>query len=924
MGHLYNSAVYKIPFVSGAYVALSDLSSAPNCTGTDTAICTVANLPSGGTKAVAFDASGNLYIVTVPAAPGVNAIYECAVACQTGGTATLVYSDATGAVSQIALDPWGNLFFTDGIYNDAAFANDDNVTSSNLYELAFTAGTGFATNPTLLQTLTDASPGNYDNQTDGVAVTSTGTVYYADQNDGTFAIPNTKTGGHDTAHQYVVSALGAKGMELDANGNEWVVVYHAGGDNLGYALIGDLVTPNAQYDGAPVNAPATVVDNALPSTTAATLAFASSNAEFGATAGTPCSTISASTFSTPVSASSYPATITFTATKPNSQTANLTITDTANGGEGTATVTGFALTTPQTLTFTAPTTTTSIYSPGETILLTVTNGGSNNPVAFTVDPSSTGAGTISATTVTGTSSSATLTVTQAGNIVIDANELGGLAGGTYYDAAAQVQLTLAVNKSAEAIAFTPPTSPVVYSPGLTVNLSALGGGASTPVVFTVDASSTGAGTITTTTVTGNTSTATLTVTTAGTIVLDANQAADANYLAAPQVQGVLVVNTASQTITFTPVTMPLHYIASCSPITLCATVTIQATGGATNNLVALSPDPSNTVIFTILNSSVNNGITTATIALVPNQSLNYPANLIIDGNQQGNSNYAAATQAKITISVLGGLPLQTITWSNPGTQVGGATLALNATASSGFPVTYTSSTTSVCTVTGSTVTFAKPTAASACTITATQPGDNLTFAAAIPLVQTFALNPAGQIPGLNMSLSLSTLTIQPGTVGLTQITLTSVNNFAVGSITFSCSGLPSGYNCSFNPNPVTVFAQSSTTGLPLGTTVTTTLTITPPASAAVVHQDFRPIFPATLAVALCFLGFKKRNRLYMLLLLVVLFAGLGFISGCGGTTSGTTTKSTTSTATITATPAPGLAGASGSVKSSATLTVVVQ
>jgi hypothetical protein len=309
---------------------------------------------------------------------------------------------------------------------------------------------------------------------------------------------------------------------------------------------------------------------------------------------------------------------------------------------------------------------------------------------------------------------------------------------------------------------------------------------------------------------------------------------------------------------------------------------------------------------------------------VPNQSLNFPANLIIDGNQQGNSNYAAAAQAKITVSVLGGLPLQSITWANPGTQVGNSSLALNATAGSGFPVTYTSSTTSVCTVTGSTVTFAKVTAVSACTITATQAGDNLTFAAAIPLVQTFAVNPAGQSPNLNMSLSLSTLTIQPGTVGLTQITLTSVNNFAVGSITFSCSGLPSGYNCSFNPNPVTVFTQNSTTGLPLGTTVTTTLTITPPASAAVVHQDFRPIFPATLAVALCFLGFKKRNRLYMLALLVVLFAGLGFVSGCGGTSSGTTTKAVTSTATITATPAPGLAGASGSVQSSATLTVVVE
>ena len=175
-----------------------------------------------------------------------------------------------------------------------------------------------------------------------------------------------------------------------------------------------------------------------------------------------------------------------------------------------------------------------------------------------------------------------------------------------------------------------------------------------------------------------------------------------------------------------------------------------------------------------------------------------------------------------------------------------------------------------------------------------------------------------------MSLSLSSLTIQPGTVGLTQITLTSVNNFAAGSIAFSCSGLPSGYTCTFNPNPVTVFAQNSTTGLPSGHDRNHDAHHYPPASAAVVRQDFRPIFPATLAVALCFLGFKKRNRLYMLALLVVLFAGLGFVSGCGGTSSSTTTKPVTSTATITATPAPGLAGASGSVKSSATLTVTVE
>jgi len=921
MSHLYGNSVLKIPYVKGVYATLTD-TAPPNCTGTDTTLCTVATAGSGGVKAIAFDPSGNLYMVTVPASPGPSAIYECPASCQTGGTATLLYSDVN-SISQIAFDPWGNLFFTDGVYTSGTNFSNLEAASSSLYELKYTAGTGFAATPTTLQTLTIASPGAYDNQLDGVAVTSNGTIYYADQNDGTFAIPNTQAGGPDTAHQYVVSALGAKGMELDANGNEWVVVYHAGGDNLGEALLNDLAAPNAQYDGAPVNTSATVVDNAFGCGTAATLAIASTNTEFVATAGTTCSTISAG-FSTPVSASSYPATITFTATKPGTQTATLTVTDTSNGGAGTATVTGFALTTPQTLTFTAPTTTTSTYSPGKTIVLSVTNGGSNNPVAFTVDSASTGAGTISSTTVTGTTSSATLTVTQAGSIVIDANEAGGLAGGTYYDSAAQVQLTLTVAKASEAISFTPPASPVVYSSGLTVNLSAIGGGASTPVVFTVDASSTGAGTVSATTVAGNTSSAILTVTQAGTIVLDANQAADANYLASPQVQQVLVVNQASQTITFTPVTTPLHYIVSCSVITQCATIQIQATGGATGNPIAISPDAKNGVAFTILSSSVNKGTTTTTLALVANQILPSPANLVLDGNQQGNTNYSAATQATITIPVLSSLPLQSITWANPGTQVGGATLTLNATASSGFAVTYASGTTSVCTVSGSKVTFANVTTVSPCTITVSQPGDNLTFAAAVPLTQTFAVNPAGQNPGLNMNLSLSSLTIQPGTVGLTQITLTSVNNFAVSSIAFSCSGLPTGYTCTFNPNPVTVFAQNATTGLPAGTTVTTTLTITPPATAAVARQDFRPIFPATLAAALCFLGFKKRNRLSMFMLLVVLFVGLGFVSACGGTSSKSTSTPVTSTATITATPAAGLAGASGSVNANATVSVTLE
>ena len=384
--------------------------------------------------------------------------------------------------------------------------------------------------------------------------------------------PIRKTGGPDTAHQFVVSALGAKGMELDANGNEWVVVYHSGGDNLGEALINDLTAPTAQLNGAATTTPATVIDNAFGCGSPATLSFASTNAEFSATAGTACSTVSPN-FSTPVSASSYTATISFSATAGGPQSATLTASDTANGGEGTATVSGTGAETPQTIAFTAPTTTTVTYAPSLTITLGATGGASNNTVTFTVDASSTGAGTITGNT---------LTVTQAGSIVIDANQAGGLVKGIYYQAATQAQLTLTISQASQAIAFAPPSSPVTYAPGLAVTLSASGGGSGNAVVFTVDSSSTGAGTVS-----GNT----LTVTQAGNIVIDANQAGNVDYLAAAQAQQSLVVNKASQTIAFIPLSQPFHYIAGG------VTLPIQATGGGSNSAI----------VFTVVRASKSDG-----------------------------------------------------------------------------------------------------------------------------------------------------------------------------------------------------------------------------------------------------------------------------------------------------------------------------
>lgn len=908
----YSGTILKVPYASGKFAAFSDPTASgavlpDHCTGTDAATCTVISGVSGisGVAGMTFDAQGNLFISTDDQGTA-HSIWECTVACQNTGTPapTMLFQEPTAAnplyIGGLAVDPWGNLFFTDSSEADASSSKS---ASSNLNELKYTSGTGYATTATVLQTFTNKTPGSYDDEMDGVVITPDGTIYYALQYDGVFAIPNTQAGGPDLTHQYVISSQGAKETAIDTKGNVYFVSYN-GGDALGQILISDLTTPIAQLQGAPVTASANVVDNIFGCGTAATLAIASTDSQFSATGDPTCSGISVSsgngTLSTPVTAAgSYPATITFAAVKGGPQHSTLTVTDSANGGIGTATVTGVGQETPQTITFTAPVTTTYTYAPGLTVTLGATGGGSNNPIIFTVDSSSTGAGTVTDNT---------LTVTQAGSIVIDANQVGGLVSGVFYDSATQAQLILTIGKAAQAITFAAQGAPANYAPALTITMTATGGASTSPVVFSVDsgAATTGAGTIS-----GNV----LTVTQAGDIVIDANQAADANYAAAPQVQQTFVVNKAGQTITFIALTQPLHYIGGGLQIS------ISANGGATNNPIVFAVDAASSVQGTFSTSKVNGSVSTATLT-IPDQAglANFPANVVINATQPGNANYSDATQASESIQLLKPLPIQAISFGNPGTQVAGTPLALTGTASSGFPVTYNATPANICTVTESdsgawTASFTNSnTTAAACTITAAQPGDNLYFAAAAPVTQTFAVNPAGMTPNMTMGLSLSSLTLQAGTTGLTQITVNSLNNFT-GQVSFACSGAPSGYTCSFNPSTVSAFTADPKTGLPLGTTASSQLSISG-GSAAAVHPNSRPVIPAaTLALALCLLGFRKRRGLQLMLLAIVTVVGLGLFSGCSSSTS-KKTQATTSQITITAT--------SGKTTLTSTLSLIIE
>ena len=236
----------------------------------------------------------------------------------------------------------------------------------------------------------------------------------------------------------------------------------------------------------------------------------------------------------------------------DSVTQSIPVSGTGTGGSLTA----------QAITFTQPTTPVT-YSSGLTISLVATGGASGNPVVFTIDGSSTGAGTITGNM---------LTVTGVGTFVIDANQ----AGNSTYSAAPQVQRTAVVNQASQTINFTQPASPVTYTSGLQITLSATGGPSGSPIVFSIDESSTGTGSI---------SGSTLNVTSVGSFVIDANQAGSADYSAATQVQRTIMVSAPAPDFSVTA-TPPSQSVVPGASATYPITVT--DVGSGFTNAITLS------------------------------------------------------------------------------------------------------------------------------------------------------------------------------------------------------------------------------------------------------------------------------------------------------------------------------------------------
>jgi uncharacterized repeat protein (TIGR03803 family) len=174
--------------------------------------------------------------------------------------------------------------------------------------------------------------------------------------------------------------------------------------------------------------------------------------------------------------------------------------------------------------------------------------------------------------------------------------------------------------------------------------------------------------------------------------------------------------------------------------------------------------------------------------------------------------------------------------------------------------------------------------------------------------------------GFSISANPTSITISaPGGTGQTTITVTPSGGFA-GTVSFgasSCSGLPSGASCSFNPSNVTV---SGTTKLTIATTA---------ASSSISPRPARghPAIFLGLLVPCVFLGRgRKRNRFLVLALVAAVLLGLCLmaLSGCGGSGGGNggggggggSTPSGTYTIIVT--------GTSSGLSSSTNITLVVQ
>jgi PKD repeat protein len=203
---------------------------------------------------------------------------------------------------------------------------------------------------------------------------------------------------------------------------------------------------------------------------------------------------------------------------------------------------------------------------------------------------------------------------------------------------------------------------------------------------------------------------------AGTCSVDANQVGSAEYDAAPEAQQSFVVGKGSQRTTFVSVVPDSATVGGPG-------YAVQATASSGLEVAFSSGTPSVCSLEWSTVSFIGTGTCT------------------IDAEQAGNSNYDAGPEVRQSFVVGMGSQHMTFTSEPPAAAtIGGSTYAVAARATSGLPVSFSSGASSVCSVSGTTVSFI---GVGMCTIDAKQAGDS-NYDAAPEARQSFAVGKRSQ------------------------------------------------------------------------------------------------------------------------------------------------------------------------------------
>lgn len=291
------------------------------------------------------------------------------------------------------------------------------------------------------------------------------------------------------------------------------------------------------------------------------------------------------------------------------------------------------------------------------------------------------------------------------------------------------------------------------APGIqTITFAALADRAFGTAPFTVSATASSGAAVSFASTTSSTCTvakATVTLASAGTCTIQASQPGTVNYAAAAQVNQGFMVTPGSQTISFAVLPGKVLGVA---PFTVSAT--------ASSGLAVSFSSTTSTVC----------SVSAATVTLV------LAGMCTVEADQAGSGNYAAATPVDQSFTVTPGS--QTIKFGVLANQaLGTAPFMLSATATSGLPVSFATTTAAVCTVAGSTVTLLT---AGTCTIAASQTG-NTNYAPAPTVSEHFTVTPGSQ------TIAFAALPDQA--FGTTPLTLTATASSGL-TVSFAAIGLP--------------------------------------------------------------------------------------------------------------------------------------